>query len=813
MSSQLLPSDFPALYEFSTRTKYALGSIDTFLVGRHADADLILLDVTCSRQQFRIVRQGARFVLERLSANVETRCDGQVVDTPIPLKHGMVIEAGSSRFQFLEYEDTAVKRDLAAKGPVSERVAPVEPSAAEMRTTVGTGIAEQDTVAPVKPIPLSGQMLMGRDPQRVQIVLPHARVSRVHARITLQGQTAIVSDLNSANGTFVNGRRVVRPTLVRPNDRIDIGPYALVFDGQCLSSRSRVDNVELVCRNLRRVVKDRTSGRPLALLDDVTLVVRPKELVAILGPSGSGKSTLLSALSARVPAEGGQVTINGQDFYANFDALKHDVAVVPQNIALHDTLALRTALLYTAKLRLPPDTSEGERRVAVGEMLATVGLAERQNTKIRDLSGGQTKRVSLANEIVSKPSLLFLDEATSGLDEQTDREMMKLFREIADTGKTVLCITHNSTNVEQYCDLVVVLASGGKLAFVGSPAEALQYFGIKRLGDVYEKLSERQPEEWKRKFLQHNLYSKYIDRRLPVKDDMDTPAVPENAAPLGQQVQLLLRQVGILTGRYLKLQIADMRSLATIFGQCLLVALLLVIFYGDLDKVGFDEKAANSGNIAFLLALSCLWFGCNNAAKEIVKERTIYLRERDVNVVVLSYYASKLLLLGTICVVQASVLLWIVKHFTNLPGDFAGQWAFLAMLSLVGVAMGLLISAVSKTNDNAVGMVPAALLPQIILAGVIAPVEGLAKLLAQVFISAYWGYWGLATVLPEDICTILGGEDWSTTGAFCVLVLHFCVLVAAAVGALMFADPGARLSTAKALRKWVAAAKAKLDRR
>ena len=99
--------------------------------------------------------------------------------------------------------------------------------------------------------------------------------------------------------------------------------------------------------------------------------------------------------------------------------------------------------------------------------------AERRHTKIRDLSGGQLKRASLANEILSRPNLLFLDEVTSGLDEQADREMMRLFREIANKGKIILCVTHTSANVDGNCTLVVVLASGGKLAFVGSPAEAL----------------------------------------------------------------------------------------------------------------------------------------------------------------------------------------------------------------------------------------------------------------------------------------------------------------------------------------------------
>src|SRR5438552_18518396 len=101
---------------------------------------------------------------------------------------------------------------------------------------------------------------------------------------------------------------------------------------------------------------------------------------------------------------------------------------------------------------------------------------------------------------MARPSLLFLDEVTSGLDEQTDREMMKLFRQVADSGKTVVCITHNLANVEDNCHLVVILTEGGRLAFVGTPAEARDYFGIARLGDVYDKLRERKAAEWQSRF-------------------------------------------------------------------------------------------------------------------------------------------------------------------------------------------------------------------------------------------------------------------------------------------------------------------------
>src|SRR5438270_1293700 len=144
-------------------------------------------------------------------------------------------------------------------------------------------------------------------------------------------------------------------------------------------------------------------------------------------------------------------------------------------------------------------------------MLGTVALTARRAAVLRQLSGGQAKRASLANEILCKPTLLFLDEVTSGLDEQTDRDVMQLFRSLADRGKTVVCITHSLANVERNCHLVVILTPGGKLAFVGTPAEALQYFGIDRLGDVYDRLAEQPAEHWQQAFLKSPLFKPYVE--------------------------------------------------------------------------------------------------------------------------------------------------------------------------------------------------------------------------------------------------------------------------------------------------------------
>jgi ABC-type multidrug transport system ATPase subunit len=291
--------------------------------------------------------------------------------------------------------------------------------------------------------------------------------------------------LKSTNGTFVDGQRVREPKLIHEGSEIQIGPYTLVFTGTALCPLSHKREAQLVAENLIcRVPDHEHRGRSKLILDGVSLVVRPRELVCILGPSGCGKSTLLSALSARRPADEGSVLLNGEDLYAQFEALKQNLAVVPQEEALHDMLPLDAALRYTARLRLPSDMSRTEIENCVSAMLDSVRLSEHRATRIRQLSGGQRKRASWVNEAICNPSLIFLDEVTSGLDEQTDCEMMQLFRKMADDGKTVVCVTHRVGYVAETCHLAAILGPGGVLAFFGPPAEASAYFDVPRLGEV-----------------------------------------------------------------------------------------------------------------------------------------------------------------------------------------------------------------------------------------------------------------------------------------------------------------------------------------
>ena len=220
-------------------------------------------------------------------------------------------------------------------------------------------------------VPLDRSLTVGRQAMPGQVVLDHPNVSRRHAAFEIVDGTIVLRDLGGTNGTYVNGERLRGARLLVKGDRIDIGPFQLTFDGTALTRVGRVGNVELLVRGVSYDVRRRLAGgAPRRILHGANLRILPSEFVAIIGANGSGKSTLMNIMAGRVLPSEGTVLLNGDDLHANFQALKQDIAFVPQQDVLHEQLTLRQALDYTAQLRLPPDTTVEQRHAAVDKAAA-----------------------------------------------------------------------------------------------------------------------------------------------------------------------------------------------------------------------------------------------------------------------------------------------------------------------------------------------------------------------------------------------------------------------------------------------------------
>jgi ABC-type multidrug transport system ATPase subunit len=563
------------------------------------------------------------------------------------------------------------------------------------------------------------------------LYLDHPTVSRCHARFVVRMGTMCIEDLGSANGTWVNSERILHVTPLKPGDHISIGTFSLAYDGAFVQVRSHAQGAILGAYAVCKQVRDHA---PLFLLRNVTLELPPRELVCVIGASGSGKTTLMNVISGRKKPTSGTVKLGHFDVHECFSLLKQDIAYVPQSDPLHEFLTVKQALAYSARLRLPIDMSDEARDLIIADAARSVGLEARLDAKICSLSGGERKRASLATEILSRPNLLFLDEVTSGLDEATDREIMQLLKRLVGRGMTIVCITHTLANIEEVADAIIVMGEGGLVTFCGSPSQLRAFFGIAHLGEVFETIARDGAEAW------HERFEKAFHLRAVGRAHAGEHGEPPQRShrSVFADVRDTLRQFAILTGRNLKLLWGDKRTLVMAVFQSVLVGALLGFAFADFGK-GFE---LGSSKVSFLvvLGITCIWIGCAGAAKAIVGELPIYLRERDINLSTPAFVFSKFLVMSLFAVCQVLLLMLVCSLLVQeIPGKPWEQFLLASLAAVNGVAIGLIISAVSNSRDQAAVVVPLALAPQLIFgSGMVSHLSWFGEQAAKFLIGAYW---------------------------------------------------------------------------
>ncbi|NJN24198.1 MAG: ABC transporter permease [Acaryochloridaceae cyanobacterium RL_2_7] len=446
---------------------------------------------------------------------------------------------------------------------------------------------------------------------------------------------------------------------------------------------------------------------------------------------------------------------------------------VPQDDIIHRDLDVIQALDFAARLRLPSDVSDQERARQVQSVLEDLELQHRQNVPVKQLSGGQRKRVSIGVELLTKPSLFFLDEATSGLDPGTETQMMRLLRRLADQGRTIVLVTHATKNV-MLCDRVLFLAKGGRMAFYGSPQEALTYFEVEDFDEIYLKIeNDSPPEQWQQKFLHSDFYQRYItERQAELKDVAPTSLrkAKRQAQKTPSSRKSSLRQWWILSQRNLTLLLQDRASLLLTLAVAPLLGLLDFAMW---RKDVFDPQTgdhAQSFTVLFVSVLIAVIVGSLATMRDIVKESEIYRRERMMGLGILPYIFSKL----WFCIVLAlydSVVFFGTKmlsvEFPVSNLEAGGLFFTLFLATLGGMVMGLLVSALSPNQSVAPLLTILFLVPQITFAGSILPLRVLGPVgqgLSQVTISrwAYESMIGLSNIgrsVADDACWLTPEEE------------------------------------------------------
>jgi ABC-type multidrug transport system ATPase subunit/ABC-type multidrug transport system permease subunit len=604
-------------------------------------------------------------------------------------------------------------------------------------------------------IPLPETLVVGRTSDN-DLTIDHPLVSRHHAQFARSGSRWTVTDLRSTNGTYVNGRRVTGPEPLAIGDVVDVGGSRLVLlDDGSLERRDYRGNTRVEAQDLAIDAGGRR------LLEGVSFTLLPSELVGLMGPSGAGKTTLMTALNGYQPPSAGRVLFNGEDLYSSFDHFRLGIGYVPQDDILHGELTVAEALSFTARLRLPPDTSAAEIAQRIDRVLGQLGIAHIRDSLIgtpthKVVSGGERKRVNVAMELLNDPPVLFLDEPTSGLSSEDALAVMQSLRALAKDGRTILLTIHQpSREVFRLMDNLAVVSRDVKsrnpasLVYYG-PAypEAIRFFNPERELPaepspdlVLRGLAERPTADWRERFQRSPLRQRFVDGRAGRGLMRDT-AAPETRRPPSVLAQSL-----VLMRRALLLKTRDVWNTSILLAQAPIIALLIVLVFGGATRASAAPSDPSRGAVAtatvlFLMNIAAIWFGCSNSAREIVAEWAVFSRERMVSLRLPAYLASKLGILTAVSLIQCVLLLAIVRQGCRMDAPWPRMLLCLVLSALVGTSLGLLISSIARSSEVAISLVPLAILPMVVLGGMMQPphrMERPARAIAQL-VPSRWAF-------------------------------------------------------------------------
>lgn len=563
------------------------------------------------------------------------------------------------------------------------------------------------------------------------LCLNHVTVSNVHAILTKEPDGWYIQDHNSTNGLLINGIQYRSKIALHEKDVITITNTTIIYVSQMLFFYTGTNGVSIEARDI--VVKRKVRHKPgkyFIASDHINMSINPGELVSIIGGSGAGKSTIMNVLCGYLKPSEGVVYINGCNLYQNFDAVKSLFGYVPQSDIVYSKLSIYDMLKYTSRLRLPKDISAEERDKAITNALQTVDLLEHKDKLIQNLSGGQRKRASIAVELLADPQLLFLDEPVSGLDPGTERDLMQSLRKMADMGKTIILVTHSTLQLGM-CDKVAFVGKGGKLCYLGALSDALDFFGVNDVVDIYQEMTYR-ASKWE------DLYK---------ETEAGQKNSPVESKPPVRQKRRVWQQFVVLCQRYIKLMINDKIRLAILLLQAPLLGYLISVVANGEQFTQFDSTR----NLLFVLSCSGIWMGLFTAGQEICKERSILKREYMSGLSPFSYVMSKIAVIGLITFIQSILVLAVFIWRVGIPEEgvmmsplvemFINTW----LTELACAAMGLLVSALVSSPSAATGVVPILLLPQLLFSGMLFKLSGITEYLSWLTVCR-WSMEGYGTI-------------------------------------------------------------------
>jgi len=632
------------------------------------------------------------------------------------------------------------------------------------------------------------EYLVSNDPSRLQaddILLSPGTSGDVVLKIFCDydqrvGQLEVIE----ADRPIMVGNEPVRTTAqLKDGDtiRIDVGQIL-----RCNFSERIIEEERNIIRTLEVTEVTHRFSKGEIGLDGISFDVTRGELVCVMGASGSGKSTLLRVLAGQLQPTSGDVFLNGQSLYQNLDTLKQYVSYMPQQDTFDEQLTIGENLLFAAAIRAP-HLSRRDRSRRLEAKLVELGLGERRDAVVGSperklLSGGERKRLNIGLDMFGMSDVYLFDEPTSGLSSKDSEHVMEIIRGLSHNKIVIVTIHQPSSKLFQMFHKAILLDKGGRLVFFGTPSDMLRYFaeaehqhqfgaelgacpscGTTRpefifdvletplrdlSGDIiYEENSRGQlvasrrysPDFWRDKYEAFRLIQDV--KQVSLRQE---PAAPLPVAPV-QRKRLPLRwhdewtQFRTLLRRSFISKLRNRANLVITIGVSPILALLIATILRYSENGTYDFASAyHIPTFLFLGLIVAMFLGLTNSADDIIRDRPVLQRERNIKVRLSYYVISKMLTLGVFALVQCILFVLIGNSLLQIRGMFWIDLGIMFMTAMSGVALGLLISSLVADPKTAANIVPLILIPQIIMGGALIKYEDMNRNLTLLYSLSHW---------------------------------------------------------------------------
>lgn len=489
------------------------------------------------------------------------------------------------------------------------------------------------------------------------------------------------------------------------------------------------------------------------------------KLIGIMGGSGAGKSTLLNILNGNNAPSAGEVLINGHNLHKEKKNLEGVVGYIPQDDLLIEELTVYQNLYYNSKLCFDGYSDEKIDQMVVS-MLNDLGLIETRDLKVgnpleQTISGGQRKRLNIALELIREPSVLFVDEPTSGLSSRDSENIMDLLKELALKGKLVFVVIHQpSSDIFKMFDKLLLLDVGGYPIYNGNPVESVVYFKTiinqvnanesecvtcgnvnpEQIFNIIESkvLDENGNQTKKRRIAAKEWNEYYLETN---KGKTENNSKEQFAVKNTFRKPNFFKQFKVFSTRNILSKLSDSQYLAINLLEAPVLALVLALLIKYYKNGGEYILAENKNMPAYLFmcVIVALFIGLTVSAEEIIRDRKILKRESFLNLSKGSYLASKILILFFISAVQTVSFVLIGNFILGIKGMYFDYWMVLFSTSCFANMLGLNISSAFNSAVTIYILIPFLLIPQILLSGVIVKFEELNPNISSNSVVPVWG--------------------------------------------------------------------------